>query len=87
MTPKMIAALEAAYAAGDEGLAYFKDGWRQAGAGPHSPAHNPVIVSRLLYDRQFLTASGPKSGPRQRRHINRAGCAWLAEHRKTEVRA
>jgi hypothetical protein len=84
MTPKMIAALKAAEAAGDEGLAYFKDGWRAPGKTALFDRHDPVVVSRLLWNRKFLTASGPKSGPRQRRHINEAGRAWLAEHRKGE---
>ncbi|RVC56469.1 MAG: hypothetical protein EOS81_05465 [Mesorhizobium sp.] len=77
MTPKMEAALQAALdadAAG--GLCYTVAGWID-------PAncwtyHGPVIVSRLVYDRGFLSEAGKRGrGPQSRRVITPAGRAYL----------
>lgn len=85
MTPKMEDALLTAYTAGDEGLHWTVAGW----AGPNDrvgdPYHSPVVVSRLVYDRGFLDAVGPKSGPRQRRIINAAGVAYVEKHLKKDA--
>jgi len=86
MTPNMEDALLAAYKSGDEGLHWTRAGW----AGPNDrvgdPYHSAVVVSRLVYDRGFLDATGPKSGPRQRRVINAAGIAYVEKHLNTEAR-
>lgn len=84
MSPKMVAALEAAERADAQGgLCYTTAGWIDPGhCWTH---HRPVVVSRLVFDRGFLALVGPKSGPRQRRVITPAGRAWLAEQREAKA--
>ena len=81
MSSKMVAALEAAERADAKGgLCWTVAGWIDP--GDCWKYHNPVVVSRLVYDRGFLAVSGPRSGPRQRRFITKKGRGWLAEHRE-----
>lgn len=78
MTPKMEAALLAAYEAGEDGLRWTAAGWQGPNDGPLT-YHGPVVVSRLVWHHEYLEERGVGRGKNARRVITAKGCAYIAE--------